>query len=365
MLIAVYQRRETGNYHQMLCHLLLSLTIQPTYTAPLSKPAVLDTTKFPFSPIESSNAKTTLLNKKLRCRNFGDCGSVSHSSKSPVQKRSHPKPGTLVAPWEFPPEREIRAESFILERVRQDTTYEANTFDRTYQLNQLNTAMRNTFCDPQTGDTKPSCYLYWQKCTTCSAAWYLTWWKHGSHLFTQAAYANGYGKIVPSVAPAVDVSNFKIDILVPYACRPEKLIDFADRVSELRDLTYIRILLTNFHCPKEVQYMPSSDLKSLLVEFIGFKRKNAVVVVESKNDKDKFSRAKALNMLHRACQSTSMVVAMDIDMQFDVGFLDRIRTFVNPGISMYFPIVWSTFNPTNVSYSFYFFRSFKLFGLTK
>jgi hypothetical protein len=163
-----------------------------------------------------------------------------------------------------------------------------------------------------------------------------------------SSFSSLAGKVVPSVAPAVEVSKYKVDILVPYACRPEKLIDFADRVSELRDLTYIRIILTNFHCPKEVQYMPTADLKSLLVEFIGFKRKNAVIVIDSKNKHDKFSRAKALNMLHHACDAASMVVAMDIDMQFDVGFLNRIRAFVNPGISMYFPIVWSTFNPTNV-----------------
>jgi len=94
--------------------------------------------------------------------------------------------------------------------------------------------------------------------------------------------------------------------------------------------------------------MPSSDLKSLLVEFIGFKRKDAVLVIDAKSDQIKFSRAKALNMLHNVCDENSVVIAMDIDMQFDIKFLNRVRSFVIPSISVYFPIVWSTFNPANV-----------------
>ena len=336
--------------------LLLATCLQSIHPLPLSKPTwgITSSPASPASPVPHLRVATKIQSAKvLRCRNFGDCETIDVPKSVPVLKRSKPPPGSLVAPWEQPPEREIRAESFILERVREDSTYEAATFDRTYQLKLLNTAMRSTFCNDHPASEKKdnNCELFWQKCTTCAAAWYFTWWKNSNQqgrLFTRSAFVNGHGKVIPSVAPTVEVGNYKVDILVPYACRPEKLIDFADRVSELRDLTYIRVVLTNFHCDKDVQYMPSSDLKSLLVEFIGFKRKNAVIVVDAKTKTEKFSRAKALNMLHRACDSTSMVVAMDIDMQFDVGFLDRIRSFVNPGISMYFPIVWSTFNPTNV-----------------
>ena len=275
----------------------------------------------------TATTKKDIDKKILRCRNFGDCDTVVPPTKV-ITKRPKPPHNALVAPWEHPPEREIRAETFVLERIREDSLYEPATFDRTYSLHRLNVAMRSTFCGGQAASpSDKGCKLYWQKCTTCAAAWYLAWWRAGEkqQLYTRAAVVDGRGKAIASQTPAVNVGNFHIDILVPYACRPEKLIDFADRVSELRDLTYLRIVLTNFHCDKDVQYMPSTDLKSLLVEFIGFKRKDAVVVVDAKDKKTKFSRAKALNMLHKECDENSMVVAMDIDMQFDTGFLDRIR----------------------------------------
>ena len=75
-----------------------------------------------------------------------------------------------------------------------------------------------------------------------------------------------------------------------------------------------------------------------------------VVIVEPPAEfKDEpFSRGKAMNMLHKACDDKAMVIAMDIDMEFTEGFLDRVRAFVIPGKSVYFPIVWSTYNPANI-----------------
>merc|ERR1711871_373711 len=52
-------------------------------------------------------------------------------------------------------------------------------------------------------------------------------------------------------------------------------------------------------------------------------------------------------MLHKSCDENAMVVAMDIDMEFTGEFLNRVRSFVIPGKSMYFPMVWSTYNPAN------------------
>jgi hypothetical protein len=170
---------------------LACFSLQPTHTdaVPLSSlppPPTLATTAAPLRTLLASKAS-------LRCRNYGDCGTVTPSSET-VQKRLRPRSGQRAAPWEFPPEREIRAESFIFERVREDSTYEMATFDRTYQLKQLNSEMRKTLCDPPaTGEKKSSCALYWQKCTTCSAAWYYTWWTKNNQLFSRAAFANGYG----------------------------------------------------------------------------------------------------------------------------------------------------------------------------
>ena len=171
---------------------LTCFSIQPMHTA-----SSLPLSSLPPSPTLATTAaplRTLLASKaSLRCRNYGDCGTVTPSSET-VQKRLRPRSGQRAAPWEFPPEREIRAESFILERVREDSTYEMATFDRTYQLKQLNSEMRKTLCDPPaTGEKKSSCALYWQKCTTCSAAWYYTWWTKNNQLFSRAAFANGYG----------------------------------------------------------------------------------------------------------------------------------------------------------------------------
>ena len=184
----------------------------------------------------------------LRCRNFGSCAdSVSDVSPVTSATRSNPAPGALVAPWErLPaPQKKILAETFILERVSEDSAYETQTYVRTYSLHRVNSAMHAAFCD---GPASQKCDLSWQKCTTCGASWYLVWWMvEGSRLFTRAAYvdpgpaANALQTIIMSQQPAVELSGVHIDILVPYACRPEKLIDFADRVSGLRDLTFVRI----------------------------------------------------------------------------------------------------------------------------
>ena len=103
-------------------------------------------------------SKKIIDQKILRCRNFGDCDTVE-APASFVHHRMKPAPGALVAPWEHNPEREIRAETFILERVREDTDYEPATFDRTYSLHRLNVAMRTTFCDGNEHDK--NCKLYW------------------------------------------------------------------------------------------------------------------------------------------------------------------------------------------------------------
>ena len=103
-------------------------------------------------------SKKIIDQKILRCRNFGDCDTVE-APASFVHHRMKPAPGALVAPWEHNPEREIRAETFILERVREDTDYEPATFDRTYSLHRLNVAMRTTFCDGN--EHVKNCKLYW------------------------------------------------------------------------------------------------------------------------------------------------------------------------------------------------------------
>ena len=267
----------------------------------------------------------------------------------------------MIAPWEIDPATPANAhdvtsaETFILERVKQDSPYEGSNFVRALSMGKLNWRLRRTFCGA--GQEKnPNCQLWWQRCTTCASSWFIAYWSWANtpgKVLAQAAVVDAASTVIRSSTQAVDITQYRVDILVPYGCRPEKLIDFADRISSLKAtvLSKLRIVLTNFRCGKHADlYMPSSDLKSLLGEFIGFDGHSQVVIVEPPAEfKDEpFSRGKAMNMLHKACDDKAMVIAMDIDMEFTEGFLDRVRAFVIPGKSVYFPIVWSTYNPANI-----------------
>ena len=74
---------------------------------------------------------------------------------------------------------------------------------------------------------------------------------------------------------------------------------------------------------------------------------------------EEFSRAQALNALHaRAGISTAaanaattapaLLVVMDVDMRLTKAFLRNAMWFVAPGVSAYFPIVFSEYNPESV-----------------
>merc|ERR1711871_801361 len=98
----------------------------------------------------------------------------------------------------------------------------------------------------------------------------------------------------------------------------------------------------------ETKFVPSDKLESDLLHRIGWSDPSQVQVLEPNDLTAQFTRAKALNILHRACRSDATVLSLDIDIEVRPPAFDHIRSLVIPGVSMYFPIVWSLYNPENV-----------------
>jgi len=61
---------------------------------------------------------------------------------------------------------------------------------------------------------------------------------------------------------------------------------------------------------------------------------------------ESFARAAAIELGVRAQSTDGLMVFIDVDMIFDSGTLDRIRTHTIRGRQVYFPIVFSQFDPS-------------------
>ena len=60
-----------------------------------------------------------------------------------------------------------------------------------------------------------------------------------------------------------------------------------------------------------------------------------------------FSRAKAINALHRVAyhEDNTALAVVDVDLSIGPGFLRNALTYPFPQASAYFPIMWSEYNP--------------------
>ena len=61
-----------------------------------------------------------------------------------------------------------------------------------------------------------------------------------------------------------------------------------------------------------------------------------------------FARASALNVAVAAARPEDLVVALDVDMVVSHSFFLAAGAFTRRGVSAYFPVVWSEYNPAGV-----------------
>jgi hypothetical protein len=147
-----------------------------------------------------------------------------------------------------------------------------------------------------------------------------------------------------------DLSKAKknLDIGIPISARDAKLPDFAkflgSSIREFRQRTQdakvnIRLLITRY--PGDVA---TDKFRQALANDASLDM--ASVIFVNVTYSEIFNRAAAINSLHRrACHSEDCVLSIaDIDLQVGPRFIRNALLYVAPK-TVYFPIVWSEFNP--------------------
>ncbi|KAL3909827.1 MAG: hypothetical protein SGILL_007930, partial [Bacillariaceae sp.] len=156
----------------------------------------------------------------------------------------------------------------------------------------------------------------------------------------------------------------QLDIGIPIAGQDEKLIKFAARlgpsIRQFRSGLFgakiaIRLLVSRFPFDKP---SPSDEtalekLRHNLTVATGLTEMGDSVVfvpVGMDDNLQEFSRAKAINALHRVTHHDDRSVFAGIDVDLAVGpkFLRNAMTFPFPQTAAYFPIMWSQYNPETV-----------------
>lgn len=140
-------------------------------------------------------------------------------------------------------------------------------------------------------------------------------------------------------------TNVVFDVIVPYACRIHRLTEFARTFPRHKLPAYydIRLLVTNFQCDEHQNehYVPSENLKFMIMRKSGL-GPDQVFVIDAPGT---FSRAKARNVLHQYARHDSIMLSTDVDMLISPSYFVNAEALVVPGVSAYFPIVWSTYEP--------------------
>jgi len=151
-----------------------------------------------------------------------------------------------------------------------------------------------------------------------------------------------------------------LDIAVPIAGQDDKLRRFAAKlgpsIKKFRSGIFgakitIRLLITRFSFDSPA--IGTSELEEFrmqLTEAAGLVEvADRVVFVEVK-DSPQFSRAKAVNALHRETfhSDDSVLACIDVDLSIESKFLRNALTYPFPNSSAYFPIMFSAFEPESV-----------------
>jgi hypothetical protein len=141
-----------------------------------------------------------------------------------------------------------------------------------------------------------------------------------------------------------------LDIGIPVSAQDEKLDEFVkflgSSIREFRKRTHnakvnIRLLITRY-----AGDVATEEFRQILAKAASLDKASVIFVSATYS---KFNRATAINSLHRrACHSKDCVLGIvDVDIQVGPGFIANALSYVAPQ-KVYFPIVWSEFNPENI-----------------
>ncbi|VEU44988.1 unnamed protein product [Pseudo-nitzschia multistriata] len=152
----------------------------------------------------------------------------------------------------------------------------------------------------------------------------------------------------------------QLDIAVPISGEDDKLRRFAAKlgasIKKFRSGLFgakitIRLLITRF--PFETPAVGTRGLEKFrkhLAKAAGLLDVADDVVFVPVKGVSQFSRAKAVNALHRKAyhEDNSALAVIDVDLSIESKFLRNALTYTFPGASAYFPIMFSAYDPKSV-----------------
>ncbi|XP_007904128.1 chondroitin sulfate N-acetylgalactosaminyltransferase 1 [Callorhinchus milii] len=148
-----------------------------------------------------------------------------------------------------------------------------------------------------------------------------------------------FGPIMKVTKEKVDTSHVLINIIVPLAKRADKFRQFMHNFREVCIRQDGRVHLTVVYFGKEQMNEVKSVLENISRE-VNYKNYTFILLEED------FSRGKGLDVGARAWKGNNVLLFFcDVDIYFTAEFLNTCRLNAHPGKKVFYPVLFSQYNP--------------------
>ncbi|XP_037608766.1 chondroitin sulfate N-acetylgalactosaminyltransferase 1 [Sebastes umbrosus] len=168
----------------------------------------------------------------------------------------------------------------------------------------------------------------------------LTFRGESSNEFRRLVLFRPFGPLMKVKNERVDTANVPINIIVPLSRRTDKFIHFMHNFREVCVRQDGRVHLTVVYFGKEQMSEVRSTLENTSRE-VNFKNYTLLQLDEE------FSRGRGLDVGARAWKGGNVLLFFcDVDIYFTADFLNTCRLNTQPGKKVFYPVLFSQYNPT-------------------
>ncbi|XP_074547028.1 chondroitin sulfate N-acetylgalactosaminyltransferase 1-like [Halichoeres trimaculatus] len=168
----------------------------------------------------------------------------------------------------------------------------------------------------------------------------LTFKGESSHEFRHLVLFRPFGPLMKVRNERVDTVNIPINIIVPLFGRTDKFKQFMNNFREVGVRQDGRVHLTVVYFGKEQMSEVRSTLENTSRE-VNFKNYTLLQLDEE------FSRGRGLDVGARAWKGDNVLLFFcDVDVYFTADFLNSCRLNTEPGKKVFYPVLFSQYNPT-------------------
>ncbi|KAM3600088.1 uncharacterized protein V6R79_017195 [Siganus canaliculatus] len=168
----------------------------------------------------------------------------------------------------------------------------------------------------------------------------LTFRGESTHEFRRLVLFRPFGPLMKVKNERVDTTNIPINIIVPLSRRTDKFKQFMHNFREVCVRQDGRVHLTVVYFGKEQMSEVRSTLENTSRE-AGFKNYTLLQLDEE------FSRGRGLDVGARAWKGGNVLLFFcDVDIYFTADFLNTCRLNTQPGKKVFYPVLFSQYNPT-------------------